>query len=187
MSCPNFSTQDDYPLFLWDFEMSDEQLDECVKERAEIDEIDIENVDRDEEYQIQSEWAYQDQRECFKDTVNNVLKIYGRELQFLKLKLKDGYYGGLQFYVEPNTEYSSNKYFFDMYYMELDYITENVTNEDTRYCFDMCRSEFIRKYKSEVNFIAKKLMPKVASMTGFEQYSCMGIFSNGEAVYTKVA
>ena len=63
---------------------------------------------------------------------------------------------------------------------------ENVNNEETRYYYDMCKSEFLRKYYSEINFINKKLLPKLAKFFGFEEYYCGGIFSNGEAVYYKV-
>ena len=49
----------------------------------------------------------------------------------------------------------------------------------------MCYSEFKRKYISEVKFINKKLLPKLAEFYGFERYVCVCIFSNGEAVYEK--
>ena len=70
----------------------------------------------------------------------------------------------------------------DMAYIDV----ENVNNEETRYYYDMCKSEFLRKYNSEINFINKKLLPKLAKFFGFEEYYCGGIFSNGEAVYYKV-
>lgn len=176
MSCPNFETQENFKLFLWNFERpNDEYLNENI---LEIDE-DITNVSditesmRNEYAESIYEREYRDIIDNFSETVNDILHTLKRELQFFKITLKDGYYCGLQFYVEE----TGNMRYIDV---------EDVDNEDTRYYYDMCKSEFLRKYNSEINFINKKLLPKLAKFFSFEEYYCGGIFSNGEAVYYKV-
>ena len=176
MSCPNFETQENFKLFLWDFERpTDEYLNENI---LEIDE-DITSIEditesmRNEYAESIYEREYRDIVDNFSESVNDILHTYKRELNFFEVTLKDGYYCGLQFYVEE---------IGDMAYIDV----ENVDNEETRYYYDMCKSEFLRKYNSEINFINKKLLPKLAKFFSFEEYYCRGIFSNGEAVYCKV-
>ena len=176
MSTPNFETQENFKLFLWDFKRpSDEVLNENILETND-DITSIENITesmRDEYAEDMYNWECRDIIDNFSETVNDILHTLKRELQFFEVTLKDGYYCGLQFYVEE----TGNMSYIDV---------ENVNNEDTRYYYDMCKSEFLRKYYSEINFINKKLMPKLAKFFNFEEYYCGGIFSNGEAVYYKV-
>ena len=185
MSCPNFETQENFKLFLWDFERpSDEELNKYILETdenkytLEIDE-DVTNVSditesmRDKYAELMYEWDCRDIIDNFSETVNDILHTLKRELNFFEVTLKDGYYCGLQFYVEE----TGNMRYIDV---------EDVDNEDTRYYYDMCKSEFLRKYNSEINFINKKLMPKLAKFFSFEEYYCGGMFSNGEALYYKV-
>ena len=176
MSCPNFETQENFKLFLWDFERpTDEELNKYILETDdEVTSIeDITESMRDKYAELMYEWDYRDIIDNFAETVENILHTFKRELNFFEVTLKDGYYCGLQFYVEE---------IGDMAYIDV----ENVNNEETRYYYDMCKSEFLRKYNSEINFINKKLLPKLAKFFGFEEYYCGGIFSNGEAVYYKV-
>ena len=176
MSCPNFETQENFKLFLWDFERpSDEELNKYILETDEnvTNVSDITESMRDKYAENMYNWDCRDIIDNFSETVNDILHTLKRELQFFEITLKDGYYCGLQFYVEE----TGNMRYIDV---------ENVDNEDTRYYYDMCKSEFLRKYYSEINFINKKLLPKLAKFFGFEEYYCRGIFSNGEAVYCKV-
>ena len=176
MSCPNFETQENFKLFLWDVERpTDEYLNENI---LEIDE-DITSIEditesmRNEYAESIYEREYRDIVDNFSETVHDILHTLKRELQFFEITLKDGYYCGLQFYVEETG---------NMHYI----CVEDVDNEETRYYYDMCKSEFLRKYNSEINFINKKLLPKLAKFFSFEEYYCGGIFSNGEALYYKV-
>ena len=175
MSCPNFVTQENFKLFLWDFERpEDEEINECILETYE-DITSIEDITesmRDDYAAEMDNWEYNNIVCHFSRTVDNILHDFKRELQFFEVTLRDGYYCGLQFYIEETK---------DMACLDI----ENLYNEDTRYYFDMCKSEFLRKYKSEVNFINKKLLPKLAEYFGFEEYCCAGVFSNGEAIYCK--
>ena len=176
MSCPNFETQENFKLFLWDFKRPDDKyLNENI---LEIDE-DITSIEditesmRNEYAESIYEREYRDITDNFSETIDDILHTLKRELQFFEVTLKDGYYCGLQFYVEETG---------NMRYI----CVEDVDNEETRYYYDMCKSEFLRKYYSEINFINKKLLPKLAKFFSFEEYYCRGIFSNGEAVYCKV-
>ena len=185
MSCPNFETQENFKLFLWDFERpTDEVLNKNILETDENKYIletdeDVTNVSditesmRNEYAESIYEREYRDIVDNFSETIRDILHTLKRELQFFEVTLKDGYYCGLQFYVEE----TGNMRYIDV---------ENVDNEDTRYYYNMCKSEFLRKYYSEINFINKKLLPKLAKFFSFEEYYCRGIFSNGEAVYCKV-
>ena len=185
MSCPNFETQENFKLFLWNFERpTDEELNKYILETDENKYIletdeDVTNVSditesmRDKYAENMYEWDYRDIIDNFSETVNNILHTLKRELNFFEVTLKDGYYCGLQFYVEE---------IGNMRYIDV----EDVDNEETRYYYDMCKSEFLRKYNSEINFINKKLLPKLAKFFSFEEYYCGGIFSNGEALYYKV-
>ena len=176
MSCPNFETQENFKLFLWDFERpNDEYLNENILETDE----DVTNVSditesmRNDYAESIYEREYRDIVDNFSETVHDILHTLKRELQFFEVTLKDGYYCGLQFYVEE----TGNMRYIDV---------EDVDNEETRYYYDMCKSEFLRKYNSEINFINKKLLPKLAKFFSFEEYYCGGMFSNGEALYYKV-
>ena len=176
MSCPNFETQENFKLFLWDFKRPDDKyLNENILETDE-DVTSIEDITkrmRDEYAESIYEREYRDITDNFSETIDDILHTFKRELQFFKITLKDGYYCGLQFYVEE----TGNIRYIDV---------EDVDNEETRYYYDMCKSEFLRKYNSEINFINKKLLPKLAKFFGFEEYYCGGMFSNGEALYYKV-
>lgn len=180
MSCPNFETQKNFNLYLWDYTRpSDEEIDNRIIEeeyRGITDKSEITESDRDNFCMSECELEYEITIDDFEINLKEVLHTFNRELNFHEVVLKDGYYCGLQFYVEE-TGYLRD-------YICTDEIDE-VTNEDTKYYFDMCKSEFLRKYYSEINFINKKLLPKLASVMGFEEYYCMGIFSNGEAIYRK--
>ena len=176
MSCPNFETQKNFKLFLWDYSRpSDEEIDNRIIEdefNGITEKEEISESDRDNFCLSSYDMECYDIINNFEYLVKEILHTFNRELNFFEITLKDGYYCGLQFYVEE----TGNMAYIDV---------ENVDNEDTRYYYDMCRSEFLRKYYSEINFINKKLLPKLAKNLCFEEYYCAGVFSNGEAVYYK--
>lgn len=99
--------------------------------------------------------------------LSEALEEINDELTFHKVELQSGYYYGLQFYVDEL--HDPNEY----------------DNDDCRYEFDLCRSVAIRRYESEINKITRRLR-RLASGYGFEELCCVGVFSNGEAVYSRV-
>lgn len=90
-------------------------------------------------------------------------------LTFHDIQIKCGYYAGIQTYIQ--------KYHHNI---------EQLDNEDCQYYYGMCRSKTIRKYSAEVNKINKKLLPLFQKELGFNRIRCIGVFSNGEAIYEKV-
>lgn len=95
------------------------------------------------------------------------------ELTFYKITITEGYYVGLQTFVETGDwNYYNN--------------IEDMDNEACNYYFGMCRSKAIRKHKAEVNRINKKLLPLFKRELGFDHIRCIGVFSNGEAIYERV-
>lgn len=98
------------------------------------------------------------------DGFKDIMEDFNNYLLFHQITLKSGYYDGVQLYVEE-TENPN----------ELD-------NDDCRYYYDMCRSQAIRKYDAEIRKI-NKWMEKTAVEYGWKELNCLGIFSNGEAIY----
>lgn len=107
-------------------------------------------------------------REAYKQS-QQLANGFNKELLFHDIEIEAGYYTGIQTYIK--------KYYKDI---------EQLDNEDCHYHFDMCRSKALRKYKAEVKRINKKLLPKFKTELGFEHIRCIGVFSNGEAVYERV-
>lgn len=98
------------------------------------------------------------------DGFKKVMEEFNDELTFHEITFKSGYYEGVQLFVEEK----DNPH-------ELD-------NEDCNYYYDMCRSKAIRKYDAELRKI-NRFMDKVATQYGWKELHCLGVFSNGEAIY----
>lgn len=106
---------------------------------------------------------------CVYEESKRLAKELSKDLMFHDIEIESGYYTGIQTYVK--------KYYEDI---------EQLDNDDCYYHFDMCRSKAIRKYNAEVNKINKKLLPLFEKELGFDHIRCIGVFSNGEAVYERV-
>lgn len=139
MSTPNFYNQKDFDLYI-----------KAYEPEGEYNEIEAEIFYEDVVY------GY--------DGFKEVMEELNDSLTFHSIEIKDGYYSGIQLYV--NTTENPH---------ELD-------NEDCKYYFDMYRSQAIRKYEVEIRKI-NKWMEKVAVGYGWRKLNCLGIFSNGEAIY----
>ena len=113
---------------------------------------------------VQEEWLCDEVRSCM-DEIN-------KDLEFFAVGLESGYYVGVQFTVNFKTRWGC----------ELD--PEELDNEDAHYFFDCCRSVMLRRYESERRKLGKKLR-ELAENHGFEEIVCVGVFSNGEAVYER--
>lgn len=175
MSTPNFYNQKDFKLFVQSFEpVSIEEYEKEYfmesflydewKEADEEDKDDILERAYNEDMESWNEIFYEDLYDGA-DGFKDVMEDFNDTLAFLKVEFKSGYYDGVQLYVSLESE---NPY-------ELD-------NDDCRYYFDDCRSKCIRKFESEINKV-NKWMEKVATQYGWRELICLGIFSNGEAVY----
>lgn len=105
--------------------------------------------------------------------------VLNKQLEFFTITLESGYYVGVQSYVVPRAiYYGDNSYDFINYYE--DYDGKDIYNE-----FGYNKHVLKQKILKEIKLINEKLLPQLKEYT-FEQIECVGIFSNGEAVYKKV-
>ena len=176
MSTPNFYNQRNFKLYIKSFEPI--TLEEYEAEYFQDDEVYYPDyVEETDPYykevilkksyeSVMEFWMESFYMDIFEgyDGFSDLMEDFSDTLTFHELTLKSGYYDGVQIYVEEK----ENPY-------ELD-------NEDCHYYYDMCRSKAIRKYESEVRKI-NRWMDKVASQYGWRELHCLGIFSNGEAIY----
>lgn len=176
MSTPNFHTQKNFKLYIQSFEPM--TLEEYQAEEFQFDDYHYPEY----EAAISDSWkehilekSYNETMELWNqvfyedifngyDGFKEVMEDFNNTLTFHEITFESGYYDGVQLYVEEK----ENPH-------ELD-------NEDCKYYYDMCRSQAIRKYDAEVRKI-NKWMEKVAPEYGWKELHCLGIFSNGEAVY----
>ena len=175
MSTPNFYNQNNFKLYVQSFEPI--SLEEYEAEEFHYDDYlypKWEDADDDDKEDILEEsynhamhmWEEDFYYDIFHghDGFKKVMEEFNNELTFHELTFKSGYYDGVQLFVEEK----DNPH-------ELD-------NEDCNYYYDMCRSKAIRKYDAEIRKI-NKWMDKVAVQYGWRELHCLGIFSNGEAIY----
>lgn len=159
MGTRNYISQDNFDLYITEYEVDEEY----IKEYEEINECEF-----DEEWD--SQMFYEDiymQAERLANKLNE-------ELMFYQIEIRSGHYDGLQTIIQGTD-------WHDSYYN-----IEDVSNDDCHYYFDMCRSKAIRKHNAEVNKINKKLLPLFEKELGFDHIRCIGVFSNGEAIYERV-
>jgi ribosomal protein L40E len=87
---------------------------------------------------------------------------------FYTVSVESGYYAGVQFYVDAK-------------YCDI----EDMSNEESRDEFGMCRSEMLRRFKVAGNTIRRRLY-KAKDELGLDELICTARFSNGEAWYQRV-
>lgn len=176
MSTPNFHTQKNFKLYIQSFEPI--SIEEYQKEYFQDDDRTFSEYEATtDEYWKKHllEKSYNNAMEFWNDIFytdiyegcdgfKEVMEDFNNTLIFHEITFKSGYYDGVQLYVEEK----ENPH-------ELD-------NDDCKYYYDMCRSQAIRKYDAEINKI-NRFMDKVASQYGWKELHCLGIFSNGEAIY----
>lgn len=173
MSAPNFnSNQLGFPLYVHDNiyakvcpecgAWNDGEADECecCGENLENAELRYDELDN----------------QIYFDEVAHDLSKLSEDLEFFTVDAKGGYYGGVQFDVEWKRDIRGWGAAGD---------PEELDNEDAHFCFDCCRSEMLRRYQRERRKLGKKLK-ELAEFHGFEEIRCVGVFSNGEAVYERV-
>lgn len=159
MGTCNYITQSDFDLYTIEYKSpTQEEIEDFMIETGEIFDEDFD-----------SEMFYYDtykNAEWLAERIN-------KELTFYKIRIACGYYDGIQTIVEQ-TDWN--------YYNNV----EDMDNDACKYYFGMCRSIAIRKYKAEINKINKKLLPLFEKELGFNRIRCIGVFSNGEAIYERV-
>lgn len=108
------------------------------------------------------------------DCVTRDLKDINSSLLFFDVSVKSGYYAGMQLDVNWKK----------IGWMGVAGDPEELDNDDAHFYFDCCRSEMLRKYEREQRKLGKALK-ELADSYGFEEIVCVGVFSNGEAVYER--
>ena len=121
----------------------------------------LETAEDDGEYSGEpffNQWAYDRWSESLG------LDALNEGLRFHSVRLMGGYYAHTQLYVDAKHD------------------PRGMDNYETNYYFDMCRSKAIRAFEAEVRRI-RRWMDKHCPAAGMQKLVCVGIFSNGEAVY----
>ena len=167
MSAPNFRTMRDFPLYVRDNRYG-KVCPECGctmgVEDAVCDECGADMAGVEATYDYDAEYLEIRELEIGMEKAN-------ANFQFHKIVLESGRYCGMQFFVE--------RMFHG--YDSLD----DMDNDTCRGYYGECRSKVLRRYKTEIRAV-RKALAEIASLYGYEEYVCVGIFSNGEAVYEKV-
>lgn len=110
--------------------------------------------------------------------LENRCKEENEKLRFFEISVKDGYYDGLQLYVDL-TQDADNAGFTERG-------PEYTDNEATRDYFDMCRSKCIRAYEAEKRKV-NKILGIIGGAYGMAKLGIFARFSNGETWYTKIS
>ena len=160
MGTCNFWTMDDFDLVV----MSDETIcknylsEEFIEERK----ADFEDYEPTDDIELAWELFNEDMNEWSEmDDLNDTLLWYN-------VKLKSGYYDGVQFYID--TEWLPiDGWDDDECYMYFDR-----DKEETK--------KMIEEEKERIN----KFLEEMVTLFGFERIRCVGVFNNGEAVYERV-
>lgn len=165
MSTANFVTMENFPLVVAE--------DDYIKRCPECHTTNGEDDEKCCECGASLEGVSTETDDSFAvDNMQWEAERFNKELEYHEVGVRSGYYSGTQFYIGFNNRYFNN--------------AEDMENEDTQYHYGMCRSKFLRKYNAEVKRICKWLDKMVADY-GYTKLACLGHFSNGEAVYQKIA
>lgn len=165
MSTANFKTQVDFPLYVHgEDEFYMRRCPECgLANSAEAETCEC-GADL-----TRCEYIWDDiEAEYFFDSIMNRCEELSDKLLFHKITAISGYYSGMQLYVELTD---------NVYYLE--------DNEDCKCYMGMYKSQAQRKYEAEQNKV-NRLLEKIAEEYNFYKIRCVGVFSNGEAVYERV-
>lgn len=169
MSTPNFETQREFDLYVTDnFVVYPYELDE------NDDYVLDENGDYVINYDVEPFFDHSYFDECKNYTDNNL----NSKLRFFTISFEDGYYQGVQTFIEP--KYPND---FDA----LDFL-EYLQYYDTKELFtEFGVNSYIlkRQILAEITLINDKLLPQLKQHYSFDKICCVGIFSNGEAIYEK--
>jgi hypothetical protein len=169
MSTPNFKTQRDFDLYVTNnFVVYPYELDE--NDDFVLDDNDNPIIN----YDVEPFFDHSYFDEC-KDYTDEKLNS---KLAFFSISFEDGYYSGVQTFIEP--KYPND---FDA----LDFLEYPQYYDNSQLFRELGYNTYIlkRKILSEINLINDTLLPQLKQHYFFEKICCVGIFSNGEAIYEK--
>lgn len=168
MSTPNFKKQPEFDLYA----TTDAFLVYPYKLDDNDDYILDENGDYVIDYDAEPYFDHSLFQECKEYTDN--LNAF---LEFFNIDFEDGYYTGIQTYINPQTsEFDAIDFLANpQYYDKSDLFAEFGVNS------------YILKLKilKEIKFINNKLLPELAKVYNFDKLHIVAQFSNGETMYEK--
>lgn len=169
MSTPNFKTQRDFDLYVTDtFLQYPYELDENDDFVLDCNGNPIINYDTNPFF----DYSYFE--ECKNYTDNNL----NSKLAFFTISFENGYYSGIQTFIEPKYPNDFNALDFLEYPQ---YYDNSQLFKDFGYNTHILK----RKILAEIKLINTKLLPQLKQHYFFDKIKCVGIFSNGEAIYEK--
>lgn len=167
MSAPNFKTMADFPLIVAEPHYRKvcpvcglgncDDADTCEECGEDLTDVQAEYDD------LAGEDDY--------ENMSWYAKKANEEQDFYAVTVESGYYTGLQFYVTSK-------------YDEED--VERMDDEDCDYEFGKTKAEALADLRAAADSV-REWLAQAKEDLGLTELSCMGVFSNGEAIYRKVA
>ena len=168
MSAPNFKTMADFPLIVAEPHYRKacpvcglgncDDADTCEDCGADLTDVQAEFDD------LAGEVDY--------ENMSWYAKKANEKQDFYTVTVESGYYTGLQFYVTEKGD-------------SLDDVT-HMSDEECQWEYGRTRAEQIEMFTAAAETVRKEL-DCAKDELGLTELSCIGVFSNGEAVYRKVA
>lgn len=163
MATTNFEIQQDFPLYATDI----------FDYREEVDEETGETI------------CYEGDQFLF-DELENKIETLNRDLEIYKIKPVSGYYSGVQILLEEKHEYTTlTKDYTPKEWQKMRKEKKDYPGSYYYYEYERCYSEQKRAEAREIRKIIKFCETILHDEFCFEEYVCCGIFSNGEAIYSK--
>ena len=160
MSTPNFKTLDwDLPLIVGG-----------VGEDYDIRKKEFEESFDDEKY---SSDIYEEEINTFCESLQDDLDDFNHKISHFRVSLKSGYYNGFQFDVEETDNYYNYE------------TIKDIDDEDANYYYGMTAKDIKAEFESDLDKIRKLLESYKQSDPYLIELNCIGVFSNGEAIYKK--
>ena len=171
MSTPNYKTQslfnlyaNDHSFLIYPYELDPNTDDYLLDENGEY------LIDYDAEPMFDSDYF----NECLNYTNHNL----NSQLTFFRIDFEDGYYSGVQTYIQPK---HSNGFDAEDWLLHPQYYDPQQLFAEFGYNTYILK----RKILAEINLINKKLLPQLHNKFLFDKLSIYAQFSNGETIYEK--
>jgi uncharacterized protein YqgQ len=171
MSTPNYITQPFFNLYanehsflIYPYAIDPETDDFLIDENGEY----VVDYDADPIF----DYSY------FEDCKDYTDEKLNSKLAFFRISFEDGYYSGIQTFIEP-------KYPNDL--DALDYMQYPQYYDSQQLFKDFGYNTYIlkRKIQAEINLINNKLLPQLKKEFLFDKLGIYAQFSNGETIYIK--
>ena len=171
MSTPNYKTQPHFDLYATDdtFLIYPYAIDPNTDDFI---------IDEDGEYMIDYDVEPMFDSDYFNECLDYTDTYLNSKLKFFRIDFKDGYYDGVQTYIEPR--YPND---FD----PLDWLKYSQYYDPSDLFRSFGYNTYIlkRTILAEISLINNKLLPELARRFDFDKLGIYAQFSNGETIYIK--